>query len=116
MFLKEKDSQAGSKGSEESEEKKEDQVMREELGLMSLLINAVTVGKQDEFTLTELKDTVMAYARGDVPEVVTVLSKEDMEKFKKASTLEKVHKLYERYINYTKLYPCSPKNKSDSEW
>ena len=65
--------------------------MREELGLMSLLINALTVGKQDQFTVTELKDTVMAYARGDVPEVITVLNKEDMEKFKKASVLEKVH-------------------------
>ena len=65
--------------------------MREELGLMSLLINLLTVGEQDEFTLTELKDTVMVYARGDVPEVVTVLNKEDMDKFNKASALEKVH-------------------------
>lgn len=57
---------------------------------MSLLINAVTVGKQNEFTLSELKDTVMAYAKGEVPEVVTVLSKEDMDKFRKASVLERV--------------------------
>ena len=64
--------------------------MSEEVGLMSLLINALTVGKKDEFTLAELKDTVMAYARGEVPEVVTLLSKEDMDKFNKASVLEKV--------------------------
>lgn len=57
---------------------------------MSLLINALTVGGQDEFTLSELKDTAMSYAKGDIPEVVTVLSKEDMETFKKASALEKV--------------------------
>ena len=57
---------------------------------MSLLTNALTVGGQDEFTLGELKDTVLAYAKGDVPEVITVLGKEDMEKYKKASTIEKV--------------------------
>ena len=64
--------------------------MRQELDLMSLLTNALTVGGQDEFTLGELKDTVLAYAKGEVPEVVTVLSQEDMEKFKKASAIEKV--------------------------
>ena len=64
--------------------------MSEEVGLMSLLINALTVGEKDEFTLAELKDTVMAYARGEVPEVVTLLSKEDMDKFNKASVMEKV--------------------------
>ena len=42
------------------------------------------------FTLAELKDTVMAYARGEVPEVVTLLSKEDIDKFNKASVLGKV--------------------------
>lgn len=83
--------QAGIGSSNQSEENKEQEVMREELGLMSLLINLLIVGEQDEFTLTELKDTVMAYARGDVPEVVTVLNKEDMDKFNKASALEKVH-------------------------
>ena len=57
---------------------------------MSLLTNALTVGGQDEFTLGELKDTVLAYAKGEVPEVVTVLSKEDMEKYEKASPIEKV--------------------------
>lgn len=84
---KEKESQAGVSESEETEDQKE---TRERLGLMSLLINAVTVGKQNEFTLSELKDTVMAYAKGEVPEVVTVLSKEDMDKFRKASVLERV--------------------------
>lgn len=84
---KEKESQAGVSESEETEDQKE---TREQLGLMSLLINAVTVGKQNEFTLSELKDTVMAYAKGEVPEVVTVLSKEDMDKFRKASVLERV--------------------------
>ena len=69
---------------------KEKKEMSEEVGLMSLLINALTVGEKDEFTLAELKDTVMAYARGEVPEVVTLLSKEDMDKFNKASVLEKV--------------------------
>ena len=64
--------------------------MKQDLGLMSLLMNALTVGGQNEFTLSELKDTAIAYARGEVPEVVTVLSKDDMEKFKKASVLEKV--------------------------
>lgn len=68
--------------------------MRQELGLVSLLTNALSVGRQDEFTLSELKDTALAYAKGEVPEVVTVLSKEDMEKFKKASALEKVHETY----------------------
>lgn len=53
-------------------------------------MNALTVGGQNEFTLSEMKDTALAYARGEVPEVVTLLSKEDMEKFKKASVLEKV--------------------------
>jgi len=90
LFLKEKESDAGINSSEESEEKKKQKEMREEAGLISLLTNALAVGKQDEFTLSELKDTVMAYARGDVPELVTVLSKEDMEKFNKASKLEKV--------------------------
>ena len=64
--------------------------MRQELDLMSLLTNALTVGGQDEFTLGELKDTVLAYAKGEVPEVVTVLSKEDMEKYNNASPIEKV--------------------------
>ena len=64
--------------------------MRQELDRMSLLTNILTVGGQDEFTLGELKDTVLVYAKGEVPEVVTVLSKEDMEKYKKASTIEKV--------------------------
>ena len=64
--------------------------MSDEVGLMSLLINALTVGKKDEFTLAELKDIVMAYSRGEVPEVVMLLSKEDMDKFNKASLLEKV--------------------------
>ena len=64
--------------------------MSNEVGLMNLLINALTVGEKDEFTLAELKDTVMAYARGDVPEVVTLLSKEDRDRFNKASLLEKV--------------------------
>lgn len=93
LLLKEKEkaNQAGIGSSNQSEENKEQEVMREELGLMSLLINLLIVGEQDEFTLTELKDTVMAYARGDVPEVVTVLNKEDMDKFNKASALEKVH-------------------------
>ena len=95
MFLKEqeKGNQADIGSSKESEKNKEQEEMREELGLMSLLINVLTVGEQDEFTLTELKDTVMAYARGDVPEVVTVLNKEDMDKFSKASVLEKVHNI-----------------------
>ena len=61
---------------------------------MSLLTNALTVGRQDEFTLVELKDTVLAYAKGEVPEVVSVLSKEDMDKYKKASPIEKVDKTY----------------------
>ena len=74
--------------------------MRQDLGLMSLLTNALTVGGQDEFTLSELKDTALAYAKGEVPEVVTVLSKEDMEKYKKASTVEKVHETY----SYLKIY------------
>lgn len=90
LFVKEKEREAGINSSEESEEKKKQKEMREEAGLISLLINALTVGKQDEFTLSELKDTVLAYARGDVPELVTVLSKDDMEKFNKASKLEKV--------------------------
>ena len=64
--------------------------MSDKVGLMSLLINALTVGKKDEFTLAELKDIVMAYSRGEVPEVVMLLSKEDMDKFNKASLLEKV--------------------------
>lgn len=64
--------------------------MRQELDLMSLLTNALTLGGQDEFTLGELKDTVLAYTKGEVPEVVTVLSKEDMEKYNKASPIEKV--------------------------
>lgn len=90
--------------SEESEEKKQQKEMREELGLMSLLINALTVGKQDQFTVTELKDTVMAYARGDVPEVITVLNKEDMEKFKKASVLEKIMKYPEQSLESAKHF------------
>lgn len=65
--------------------------MAQQLGLMSLLTNTLTVGEQDEFTLSELKGTVLAYARGEVPEVVTVLSKEDMEKYNKASLIDKVH-------------------------
>lgn len=65
--------------------------MAQQLGLMSLLTNALTVDGQDEFTLSELKGTVLAYASGEVPEVVTVLSKEDMEKYNKASLIDKVH-------------------------
>lgn len=78
--------------------------MRQELGLMSLLINALTVGGQDEFTLSELKDTALAYVKGEVPEVVTVLSKEDMEKFQKASAIEKVHETYLVICKHCKLY------------
>lgn len=71
---------------------------------MSLLINALTVGGQDEFTLSELKDTALAYVKGEVPEVVTVLSKEDMEKFQKASAIEKVHETYLVICKHCKLY------------
>jgi len=102
--LKEKESEAGINSSEESEEKKKQKEMREEAGLISLLTNALAVGKQDEFTLSELKDTVMAYARGDVPELVTVLSKEDMEKFNKASKLEKIMKFPEQSLESVKHY------------
>ena len=72
---------------------------------MSLLTNALTVGGQDEFTLGELKDTVLAYAKGEVPEVVTVLSKEDMEKYFKTS--ENFYPAVEKIIKTKKEdYDC----------
>lgn len=113
---KEKGNQADIGSSNQSEENKEQGEMREKLGLMSLLINVLTVGEQDEFTLTELKDTVMAYARGDVPEVVTVLNKEDMDKFNKASALEKVHVHNNYYLNVTCQVCLSNRDKTFSLW
>ncbi|KAL9983305.1 hypothetical protein ACROYT_G005453 [Oculina patagonica] len=100
---KEKGNEGGIKSSSEEEEK-EQQERRQELGLMSLLTNALTVGGQEEFTLSELKDTALAYAKGEVPEVVTVLSKEDMEKFKKASALEKVIKFPQQSLESAKHF------------
>ncbi|PFX28412.1 wolframin-like isoform X1 [Stylophora pistillata] len=87
--LKEKETASQDTSSIEDLEKDQEKI-EQDLGLMSLLMNALTVGGQNEFTLSELKDTALAYARGEVPEVVILLSKEDMEKFQKASVLEKI--------------------------
>ena len=42
---------------------------------MSLLINTLTVGKKDEFTLAELKDTVIARLRYKICIFLLVLPK-----------------------------------------
>lgn len=100
---KEQDNEGDITNSSEKE-KKDQQEMRQELDLMSLLTNALTLGGQDEFTLGELKDTVLAYAKGEVPEVVTVLSKEDMEKYNKASPIEKIMKFPQQSLESAKHF------------
>jgi len=104
--LKEKEQANEGDISSSSEKEKKDQQenMAQQLGLMSLLTNALTVGEQDEFTLSELKGTVLAYARGEVPEVVTVLSKEDMEKYNKASLIDKIMKFPQQSLESAKHF------------
>ena len=85
LFLQDRDNEAHGNVDDSSDIMKSSQT-----GLLSLLTNALSAGGQDEFTLTELMDTALSYARGEVPEVITGLSKEDIDKFKKASVLEKV--------------------------
>ena len=61
-----------------------------EIGLMSLLSNALSVGHKEEVTVHELIDTATSYAKGEVPELVVLLSKEEMAEYNKSSYIEKV--------------------------
>ncbi|KAK3727042.1 hypothetical protein QZH41_012567, partial [Actinostola sp. cb2023] len=62
---------------------------QEEVGLMSVLKSAMSVGGKDELTLGEFMDTAMSYAKGEVPEMVMVLDKNEFDDYNKASHLEK---------------------------
>lgn len=74
--------------SSSSDQKPEDQ--EEMSGLMSVLTSVMSMGGKDELSLTEFLDSAMSYAKGDVPQMVMVLNKGEIEEYNKASAIEKV--------------------------
>lgn len=58
---------------------------------MDVLKSAMSVGGKDELNLTEFLESAMSYAKGDVPKMVMVLDKDEIEQYNKASRIEKVN-------------------------
>jgi len=84
-YLKETES------SSTSDQKPENQ--EEMSGIMSVLTSVMSIGGKDELSLSEFLDSAMSYAKGDVPEMVMVLDKGELEEYNKSSRIEKVGQL-----------------------
>lgn len=86
LSLLSKENEASSSGDQTSQAANQGEMS----GLMGVLKSAMSIGDKDELTLSEFVDSAMSYAKGDVPEMVMVLDKEEIEHYKRASRIEKV--------------------------